>query len=122
MDPPRLTRARPSRRPRILVLGNEKGGSGKSTTAAHLIVALLKRGFSVGSIDLDASQGTLSRLLENRADYAKCKGLPPSVGSGASGLHRLRLRSSRPIADNNRVDSQRTSMRRAQRYSRCGCT
>ncbi len=53
------------------MLGNEKGGSGKSTTAAHLIVALLKRGFSVGSIDLDARQGTLSRLLENRAGYAE---------------------------------------------------
>jgi len=64
------------RGPRILVLGNEKGGSGKSTTAVHLIVALLKRGFSVGSIDLDARQGTLSRLLENRADYAKRSGLP----------------------------------------------
>ncbi|MCH8924799.1 MAG: ATPase [Proteobacteria bacterium] len=75
MDSPRLTPARPPRCPRILVLGNEKGGSGKSTMAAHLIVALLKRGFSVGSIDLDARQGTLSRLLENRADYAKRKGL-----------------------------------------------
>jgi chromosome partitioning protein len=64
------------RGPRILVLGNEKGGSGKSTTAMHLIVALLKRGFTVGSIDLDARQGTLSRLLENRADHAKRSGLP----------------------------------------------
>ncbi len=59
-----------------MVLGNEKGGTGKSTTAAHLIVALLKRGFSVGSIDLDARQGSLSRCLENRADYAKRAGLP----------------------------------------------
>ena len=75
MDSPRLTPAPPPRCPRIIVLGNEKGGTGKSTTAAHLIVALLKRGFSVGSIDLDARQGTLSRLLENRADYAKRKGL-----------------------------------------------
>ena len=75
MDSPRLTPARPPRCPRIIVLGNEKGGTGKSTTAAHLIVALLKRGFSVGSIDLDARQGTLSRLMENRADYAKRMGL-----------------------------------------------
>ncbi len=59
-----------------MVLGNEKGGTGKSTTAAHLIVALLKRGFSVGSIDLDARQGSLSRFLENRADYARRAGLP----------------------------------------------
>ena len=75
MDSPRLTPAPPPRCPRIIVLGNEKGGTGKSTTAAHLIVALLKRGFSVGSIDLDARQGTLSRLMENRADYAKRMGL-----------------------------------------------
>ena len=58
-----------SARARVLVLGNEKGGSGKSTTAMHLIVALLKGGFRVGSVDLDARQGTLSRMLENRAAY-----------------------------------------------------
>jgi chromosome partitioning protein len=75
MDSPRLSPARPRRRPRILVLGNEKGGSGKSTTAAHLIVALIKRGFTVGSIDLDARQGTLTRLFENRVDYAARRGL-----------------------------------------------
>ncbi len=62
-------------RPRVIVLGNEKGGSGKSTTAAHLIVALMKRGFKVGSLDLDARQGTLSRLLENRAGTAERTGL-----------------------------------------------
>jgi chromosome partitioning protein len=58
----------------VIVLGNEKGGSGKSTTAMHLIVALLRRGFRVGSIDLDARQGTLSRLLENRVAYAAASG------------------------------------------------
>lgn len=50
----------------IIVLGNEKGGSGKSTTAMHLIVALLAAGRRVGSIDLDARQGSLSRYIENR--------------------------------------------------------
>jgi len=59
---------------RVIVLGNEKGGSGKSTTAMHVIVALLKRGFRVGSIDLDARQGTLSRMLENRAAYGAATG------------------------------------------------
>jgi len=64
----------PKDRPHILVLGNEKGGSGKSTTGMHLIVALLKRGFRVGSIDLDARQGSLSRLIENRVAFAESSG------------------------------------------------
>ena len=52
--------------PHIIVIGNEKGGSGKSTTAMHLIAGLLQRGFEVGSIDLDAGQATLTRYIENR--------------------------------------------------------
>jgi chromosome partitioning protein len=51
---------------RIIVLGNEKGGTGKSTVAMHLVVALLRQGKSVGSLDLDARQATLSRYVENR--------------------------------------------------------
>ncbi len=54
---------------RIIVLGNEKGGSGKSTTAMHLIVALLQTGKQVGVLDLDARQGTLSRYIENRRAF-----------------------------------------------------
>jgi chromosome partitioning protein len=53
-------------RARIIVIGNEKGGSGKSTVAMHLVVALLDLGALVGSIDLDARQGTLTRYIENR--------------------------------------------------------
>jgi len=52
----------------VIVLGNEKGGSGKSTTAMHLIVALLREGYKVGSLDLDARQGSLSRFIANRAE------------------------------------------------------
>ncbi len=66
--------------PHIIVLGNEKGGSGKSTIAMHLIVGLMKRGLRVASIDLDAGQGTLSRYIENRKAFAKASdhglGLP----------------------------------------------
>ncbi len=58
-------------RPRIVVVGNEKGGSGKSTTTMHLIVSLMKDGYTVGTIDLDARQGTLSRYLENRSRFAE---------------------------------------------------
>ncbi len=37
----------------VITIGNEKGGSGKSTAAMHLIVALLHSGRTVASIDLD---------------------------------------------------------------------
>jgi chromosome partitioning protein len=61
-------------RPYVIVLGNEKGGTGKSTTAMHLIVALAKLDFTVGSIDLDARQGSLSRYIANRRDQAEESG------------------------------------------------
>lgn len=54
----------------IVVVGNEKGGSGKSTTAMHVAVALAKMGFSTGVCDLDSRQGTMSRYLENRQGFA----------------------------------------------------
>ena len=62
-------------RPHVVVVGNEKGGSGKTTTAMHLTVALLDRGFDVGCIDLDSRQATLNRYLENRRDYMDAQGL-----------------------------------------------
>ncbi len=55
--------------PFIIVLGNEKGGTGKSTLAMHVIVSLLYDGYCVGSLDLDGRQGTLSRYLDNRKSY-----------------------------------------------------
>ena len=60
--------------PTVIVLGNEKGGTGKSTTALHLAVALMMRGQSVGTLDLDGHQGTLSRYLANRARAAERRG------------------------------------------------
>lgn len=59
-----------TQKPYIIVLGNEKGGTGKSTVSMHIIISLLRMGFSVGSIDVDARQGTLSRYLENRKETA----------------------------------------------------
>ena len=55
---------------RVIVVGNEKGGSGKTTAAMHLIVALMKSGFKTGAMDLDIRQKSLSRYLENRAKWA----------------------------------------------------
>jgi chromosome partitioning protein len=59
----------------VIVLGNEKGGSGKSTTAMHIIVALLKSGARVASIDTDGRQRSLSRYVENRALWKQKTGV-----------------------------------------------
>ena len=59
----------------LIVLGNEKGGSGKSTTAVHIAVALAHDGQRVGMIDLDGRQRTAARYLENRAAFAAKRGL-----------------------------------------------
>lgn len=64
-----------ARQAHIIVLGNEKGGSGKSTTAVHIAVALLHAGLTVGAIDLDGRQRSLGRYLENRAAYVRRHGL-----------------------------------------------
>jgi chromosome partitioning protein len=58
----------------IIVVGNEKGGSGKTTTAMHLIISLMKLGFTVGTIDLDSRQQSLTRYIENRKAYASKNG------------------------------------------------
>ncbi|NQU61972.1 MAG: ATPase [Rhodospirillales bacterium] len=58
----------------IIVVGNEKGGSGKSTVAMHVIIGLLRQGFSVASVDVDSRQGTLTRYLANRNAFVKAAG------------------------------------------------
>ncbi|HEX3709481.1 MAG TPA: division plane positioning ATPase MipZ [Pseudolabrys sp.] len=55
----------------VVVLGNEKGGSGKSTTALHIAVALLKAGQRVATIDLDSRQKSFTHYIENRRDWAE---------------------------------------------------
>jgi chromosome partitioning protein len=55
----------------IIVLGNEKGGSGKSTVAMHLIAGLLHGGHRVASLDLDGRQQTLTRFAQRRKAAAK---------------------------------------------------
>jgi chromosome partitioning protein len=54
-----------------VVLGNEKGGSGKSTTALHIAVALLKAGQRVATIDLDSRQKSFTHYIENRRAWAE---------------------------------------------------
>ena len=57
--------------PHRIVFANEKGGTGKSTTAVHVAIALAYQGARVVAIDLDSRQRTLHRYLENRAETAR---------------------------------------------------
>ena len=61
--------------PHVIVVGNEKGGSGKTTIAMHLAVALLKEGQRVGTIDLDSNQRSLTHYIENRRVWANYRGI-----------------------------------------------
>ena len=55
----------------VIVVGNEKGGTGKSTLAMHLSVALMNFGQRVATIDLDSRQKTFTHYVENRRGWAK---------------------------------------------------
>lgn len=59
----------------IIVFANEKGGTGKSTTAVHTGVALSAMGYNVGVLDLDPRQRTVARYLENRTETARRRGI-----------------------------------------------
>src|SRR5258705_7080972 len=59
----------------VIVVGNEKGGTGKSTIAMHLVVALMNCGQRVATIDLDSRQKSLTHYVENRSVWAKRCGI-----------------------------------------------
>ncbi|OYQ28739.1 ATPase [Sandarakinorhabdus cyanobacteriorum] len=72
----------------VIVLANEKGGTGKSTTAVHIGVALALAGHRTALIDLDSRQRTSTRYLENRWHHAQRHGLTlpvPDVAVVADG-------------------------------------
>ena len=52
--------------PFVIVVGNEKGGAGKTTVSMHLIAGLLNAGKRVGAIDLDIRQRSLSNYIDHR--------------------------------------------------------
>ena len=56
---------------RVIVVANEKGGSGKSTVAMHIAIALIKSGQRVATIDLDARRKSFSHYIENRRAWAR---------------------------------------------------
>lgn len=56
---------------RVIVVGNEKGGAGKSTIAVHLAVALAHDGASVAALDLDVRQQSMGHFFSSRERWAK---------------------------------------------------
>ena len=59
----------------VIVVGNEKGGAGKSTVAMHVAAALVRLGHRTGCLDLDLRQKSLARYLENRRIFMAQEGL-----------------------------------------------
>ena len=59
----------------IIVVGNEKGGAGKSTVAMHVASALARMGHRVGTLDLDLRQRSLGRYIENRQRFLAKEGM-----------------------------------------------
>jgi len=83
----RFGRGDPLSQARIIVIGNEKGGAGKSTIAVHLVTALLHAGARVAVVDLDIRQQSTGHFFANRRAWTQAEGvkLPePDVRSGAS--------------------------------------
>ncbi len=58
----------------VVVLGNEKGGAGKSTIAMHIAVALMNFGQRVATVDLDLRQKSLTHYIDNRRVWGKHSG------------------------------------------------
>ena len=59
----------------IIVVGNEKGGAGKSTVSMHVATALARLGHNVSTLDLDLRQKTLGTYIGNRDRFLEKSGL-----------------------------------------------
>lgn len=74
LEPHQAGAAEPRQRAHVIVFGNEKGGTGKTTTAMHIAVAIARAGRKVAAIDLDGRQRTFARYIENRNAFAERTG------------------------------------------------
>lgn len=88
---PDLSGARASSRAQRIVVGNEKGGAGKSTVAVHLAIALMRLGLNVGVIDLDTKQASANQYLENRRRFARVKHIDLPIPASVD-LHHCQAR------------------------------
>ena len=59
----------------VIVVGNEKGGAGKSTIAIHTAVALLHGGARVATIDLDLRQQSMAHFFASRTAWLAANGV-----------------------------------------------
>ncbi|MDB5432816.1 MAG: putative chromosome partitioning protein [Caulobacter sp.] len=57
----------------VIVIGNEKGGAGKSTIAVHLATALLHAGATVALMDLDLRQSSTEHFFDHRKAWTEAK-------------------------------------------------
>ena len=75
--------------PQVIVIGNEKGGAGKSTLAIHIVTGLLHAGKRVAIIDLDLRQRSMAKFFKNRLAWTEANAQPlphpvePDMGDGA---------------------------------------
>ena len=74
--------------PQVIVVGNEKGGAGKSTLAIHIACGLLHAGRRVAILDLDLRQRSMSHFFAHRAAWTAANNvslpmpLEPDLGEG----------------------------------------
>lgn len=93
-------------RAHVVVIGNEKGGSGKTTVAMHLAVGLLRLGFRVGCVDLDHRQQSLGRYIANRVSWVERSGIAlPMPKAAVIAPSLLDLRSEAIAEDHGALDA-----------------
>lgn len=61
--------------PKVIVIANQKGGSGKTTVAINVAVGLVRAGMSVAVIDADVKQESLTHYIENRVAWTRLRGI-----------------------------------------------
>jgi chromosome partitioning protein len=75
---------------RVIVVGNEKGGAGKSTIAIHLATALMHGDAKVAVIDLDLRQQSMGHFFNSRRAWTASAGvvlpMPVDIGMGAEAV------------------------------------
>ena len=107
----------------IIVFGNEKGGTGKSTLTMHVAVCLLRQGHAVGLIDLDVRQQSASRFLANRQKTCDTDGieLPMPLSAALSPATGGDTLKARDASDQQALEQVLADMRPQCRYLLIDC-